>query len=336
MNLYAPMNAFSPRQATARLALAAALMVGVQALAPVASAQDADEAATPDSTAFFPMFQVSKASGDFLVARPGRSSEPGIPGKAYPFGSRITASKNAKVHVFLAPNRQIQLVNGAEAIIGDDPDHPGAKCAELIRGTVETFLGQDEDETFPFSIVTKAAVFEDFRGRSAVFAADAGASWKAGIHVSSGKATLRAPQIAPSRLGNASHLLVETLKDGSYTCINGVGGDYTLLFENGSDPAYQAPFHPGSLAKIWRSWAPKSHLLAVSVLVVNGDGSVADSYAFNEGQPPIKSGVAPVAEPDEADLADAGAETAVADDELADFGDDLTPSATDDSSSWSF
>lgn len=324
-----PMNPFSLRHAVAGLAVAGAFAL--------CAAADTPPAEAAFDGAFFPMFQTSKVSDPFLVERPGQPAEPGVPGKAYPFGTRVTlGDKDAKVHVFLAPNRQIHLL-GADIVIGDDPETPGAKRAELFRGAVETFLGQDEDAPFPFSIATPAAVFDDFRGRTAVFAQDGGADWKAGVRVSSGKVTMRAPQILPSRLGNSTHLAVESRKDGSYTCVNGIGGDYALCLENGSDPAYEAAFHPGSVAKIWRSRAPKSGLLAVNILVLNGDGSLLESYAFNEGQPPVKGGLAaraeaPAEESEEASDAETPAEP---DAGLSNFDEDFSAPTTDDDT-WNF
>ena len=278
------MNAIFRKNAALRLAMGGILALCV----PMSSSAEPSE---PAEAVFYPMFQVAKGSGSFLAARPGLSPEPGMPGRAYPYGTRLTVNNDGeKVHVFVAPNRQIHLANGADIVVENDPDAPTAKRAQLLSGTVEANLGRDEEETTPFSIVTQAAVFNDFRGRVAISAQDAGASWKAAVRILNGKVTVSAPQLVPSRLGNSCSLTIETGKDATFTEVDGVAGDYKLLLENGSEPPYEADFHAGSRVKIWRSWAPKSHLLAVAVLIANGDGSVAASYAFNEGQAPVKTG----------------------------------------------
>ena len=323
------MNAIFRKNAAFGLAMGGVLALSIPALSSAQSSESAE-------AAFYPMFQVAKGSGSFLAARPGLSPEPGTPGKAYPYGTRITVNNGGeKVHVFVAPNRQVHLANGADIVIEDNPDSPGAKRAQLFSGTVEANLGREEEETTPFSIVTQAAVFNDFRGRVAISAQDAGASWKASVRVLNGKVTISAPQLAPSRLGNSSGLTIETSKDHSFTVIDGGAGDFKLMLENGSDPPYEADFHVGSRIKIWRSWAPKSHLLAVSVLfIANGDGAVAASYAFNEGQAPVKTG--PVTTAAEAAAGEGAADTAqpeAATDELSGFDSDFSSTSSDSTDS---
>ena len=322
------MNAIFRKNAALGLA-----MGGVLALCLPVSAQS--ESKPAEEAAFYPMFQVAKGSGSFLAARPGLSPEPGVPGKAYPYGTRLTVNNGdgAKVHVFIAPNRQIHLANGADIVVENDPETPSAKRAQLLSGTVEANLGREEEETTPFTIVTQAAVFNDFRGRVAISAQDAGVAWKSAVRVLNGKVTVSAPQIAPSRLGNSSSLTIETRKDAAFTVVDGTAGDYKLMLENGSEPPYAADFHVGSRVKIWRSWAPKTHLLAVSMLIAGADGSVAESYAFNEGQPPIKTGIAPAAAADEAKEDGAAGDTATAEtvtDELSGFDSDFSSTTSDD------
>ncbi len=317
------MNAIFRKNAVFGLVLAGALSLG-----PAVFAQDAPEGGAAVKMPFFPMFQVAKGSGGFFVARPGLAPEPGVAGRAYPYVSRLTVNNAAgdKGRIFLAPDRQIALLNGADVVIGPDPKSASARQAKLLSGSIETHLGTEEEETLSFSVVTEAAVFRDFRGRMVISAQDAGDSWKAGVRVASGKVTVEAPQLCPSRLGNTSGLVIATQKDKSFTTIDGVLGDYTLFVENGTEPPYEAAFHVGSRIKIWRSWAPKSHLLAVSVLIANVDGAVADSYAFNEGQAPVKSGV--VSQPEEGASADAPAAAPdVVPDELSDFDSGFGDSA---------
>ena len=333
------MNIFSRKTAAIGLT-----MTGLLALCPPAQSMSSPEDGDVEASAvvFHPMFLVGKGSGAFTVTRPGGNAEPGVVGHAYPFGSRISVQddEGAKVMVYLAPSEAIRLGQGGDVIIEDDPENAGAKRIRLLAGRLETSFTKDDKTVLPVSIVAPSAVFDDLDGRVAVAAAATGKSAKSTVNVTDGKVVVHAPQLRPSRLGNAASLAIETLADGSFTTIEGLNGDYKLFLENGNEADYEAAFHTGSRVKIWRSWAPLSKLLAVSVLIANVDGAVADSYAFNEGQAPIKNGIAVVkedtgAEAEEEGGAEAEGQTGLGDD----FGSpEQTTGTTDtaDDGGWDF
>lgn len=333
------MNIFSRKTAAIGLT-----MTGLLALCPPAQSMSSPEDGDAEASAvvFHPMFLVGKGSGTFTVTRPGGNAEPGDVGHAYPFGSRIAVQdgEGAKVMVYLAPSEAIRLGQGSDVIIENDPETAGAKRIRLFAGRLETSFTKDDKAVLPVSIVAPSAVFDDIDGRVAVSATATAKAAKSTVNVSDGKVTVHAPQLRPSRLGNSASLSVETLADSSFTMIEGLSGDYKLFLENGNEADYETAFHTGSRVKIWRSWAPLSKLLAVSVLIANVDGAVADSYAFNEGQAPIKNGIASVKEEAEAEGdAEEGAETG----EQTGLGDDFGSPAqatgttdTTDDSGWDF
>ena len=313
------MNIFTRKTAAVGLTVTGlfALCQPVLASSDVEGGEAADAIAEGASSAFLPMFLIGKGSGDFMATRPGCPAEAGVVGRAYPYGTRILVpGDGGKVSVSLAPNESLLLGNGCEVLVENDPEKAGAKRIQVFAGQVETMFTKDEESVFPVSIVAPSAAFEDLDGRVYVSVGAGPESVKSAVRVADGKVTVHAPQLLPSRLGNSASLVVDTKTDGSFTTIEGLSGDYKLLLENGNAPAYEAAFHVGSRVKIWRSWAPISKLLAVSVLIANVDGAVADSYAFNEGQAPVKNGIAVAKEEASADDSSAGAGA----DDLSDFG----------------
>ena len=323
------MNIFSRKTAAMGLTMTGLLALCLPVQSETSPEGAGEGAAEVSSAVFHPMFLVGKGAGAFTVTRPDGRVEPGVTGHAYPFGSRLAVrdEDGAKVMIFLAPNDAILLGHGCETVIGDDPEKAGAKRIQLFAGQLETSFTKDEESVYPVSIVAPSAVFDDLDGRVAIQAVATPASAKSAVRVTDGKVTVQAPQLRPSRIGNGASLVVDTLADGSFTTIEGLAGDYKLFLENGNEADYEAAFHTGSRIKIWRSWAPLSKLLAVSVLIANVDGAVADSYAFNEGQAPIKNGVVAVKE-DAA--AEEGAEEAVAGaNDLNGLGDDFGSPAQD-------
>lgn len=293
-----------------KVATKALLTLGLSVVSHIASAQ------------FMPQFIVGKGSGSFMVKRPTCEYEQGVPTKAYPYGSEITVAKDAKIFVFLSNNRQIHV--GSESVFSllNDPEAENAKRILLSSGSLETYLANEEETVYPLSVETKTAFFDDFDGRVSVQASadGCGVSVKVGI----GKVTVRAPQLLPSRIGTGAHLVIRTKADGSYTELRGDSGDFALSLEHGSSEPFSAEFHAGSFAKVWRQKAPKTGTLAVSMMFANPDGSVANSYAYLEGQAPVQNGVpekaAPSAEEATAEAAPAADATA----DFADFADDFS------------
>lgn len=244
---------------------------------------------------FAPLFRAGKGSGAFSVKKPGCEFEAGVVGHAYPFGSAIKVPKDSKLYVFLSPNRQIHFLGGTEAVIGNDPEKDDAKRVELMGGSLETLLAIDNEAEYPFSIKTDAALFDDFDGRVTILAGKDASETRSAVHVVAGGVRLQAPQLKPTRIGTGAALLIKTVTDNSYTEVEGKAGECKLLLENGSAEPIETAFRVGSRAKIWRQWAPLSKKLAVSVMLANADGAVANSYAFNEGEPPVQNGVADTA-----------------------------------------
>ncbi len=333
------MNIFSRKSAA--MCFTMAWMLALCAPAQSVSSPEEGDAEAP-AVVFHPMFLVGKGAGSFTVTRPGGNAEPGVVGHAYPFGSRIAVQdgEGAKVMVFLAHNEAIRLGQGCDAAIEDDPENAGAKRILLHAGRLETSFTKDDKAVLPVSIVAPCAVFDDIDGRVTVSAAKAPSSTTVTVSVTDGKVSVHAPQLKPSRLGNSAGLVIETRTDESFTMIEGLGGDYKLYLENGNEADYEAAFHTGSRIKIWRSRATLSKLLAVSILITNVDGAVADSYAFNEGQAPIKNGVATVKEDADADAeaeadAEADGQTGLGDDFGSPAQSTGTAEATDDAG-WDF
>lgn len=318
---------------TAAAALATLGVLAFHQPAFSASLPDGEEAVENGPVSFFPMFLIGKGADNFTVVRPGRAAEPGVSGRAYPFGTRvqIQGGDSSKVTVSIAPEQSFLLSHGADCLIGDDPDKPGCKRLELASGQLETYFSKDDEVVFPVSVVCPSAMFDDLDGRVTISAGRSATSRRSAVHVSDGKVTISAPQLMPSRIGNATGLIIDTLADGTFTTIDGLAGDYTLLLENGNAPAYEAAFHVGSRVKIWRSWARTSKLLAVAVLIANVDGAVADSYAFNEGQAPVKNGASAATgeAANDADEADATGEANAAADPLSDFGTNVGAGSSD-------
>ena len=240
---------------------------------------------------FSPLFTVGKGSGDFLVKRPSCEFEVGSASRSYPYGSEIAVQKGAKVFIFLSSNRQIHFSEGTRFLLGDDPDVEGGKRIVLYGGSLETLLGTDEDVVYPLSVVTDAAKFDNFLGRVAVHAESDASGYKAVVKTTAGKVTVEAPQMKPSRIGTGVGFAIGTKKDLSYTELKGLAGDFSIQLDQGAADPFEAEFHSGSIAKIWREWAPLNKKLAVSVMLADADGAVAKSYAFIEGQPPVQNGV---------------------------------------------
>ncbi len=310
---------------TRKTAAVGLTMTGLLTLcAPAQSISSSEDGGTEVSSVVFnPMFLVGKGSGAFEVSRSGSKAEAGKVGHAYPYGSRVVVKdeEGTKVILFLAPNEAIVLGRGSDVLIEDDPEKTGGKRVKLFAGKLETSFSKDDKAVLPVSIVAPSAVFDDFDGRVAVSAASSAVSAKSTVSVTDGKVVIHAPQLRPSRLGNTASLVLETKTDESFTVIEGLAGDYKLYLENGNEADYEADFHVGSRIKIWRGRAPLSKLLAVSVLIADADGAVADSYAFNEGQAPIKNGFVAVKEDASAEEdADVGAS---ADNNLTGLGDDF-------------
>ncbi len=272
---------------------------------------------------FAPLFRAGKGSGLFFVKRPGCELEPGVVGRAYPFGSEIKVPKDSKLYVFLSPNRQIHFLSGSEAVIADDPDNAGAKCVTLSAGSLETLLSIEEESVYPLSVKTDAALFDDFDGRVTILAGKDAATTRSAVHVVAGGVRIQAPQLMPSRIGTGAALVIATSVDRSHTEIDGKAGECKLLLENGSAEPVETAFHVGSRAKIWRQWAPLSKKLAVSVMLANADGAVANSYAFNEGEPPVQNGVADTSESGATASGEATVEE-TAQDGFAELGDDFS------------
>ena len=244
------------------------------------------------SAQFSPLFRVGKGSGDFAVKLPGREFEPGIANHAYPFGSEISVGKGAKLSVFLAPSHQIHFSPNARFVLRDDPDVSGAKRIDLLAGSLETFLENDDESVYPLVVDTPAARFDDFDGSVVIGAAVHPGESLSSAKVLQGKVTVQAPQIPSSRVGTGVSFAIQTRSDLSYTEVVGAAGDFQLSLEHGSADPVQAPFTAGSRAKIWRKRSPVTGHLAVSMMVANADGAVSASYAFTEGQPPVQNGIA--------------------------------------------
>lgn len=289
---------------------------------------------------FTPLFTVGKGSGAFLVKRPSCEFEAGVASRAYPYGSEIIVQKGAKVFVFLSSNRQVHFSEGTRFRLINDPDVEGGKCIVLTQGSLETLLAIDEDWVYPLVVVTEAAKFEDFDGRVEIHAESTPSIFKAAAKVIMGKVTVSAPQVKPSRIGTGAGFAIGTKGDLSYTELKGSSGDFKMLLEQGSADPFEAEFHSGGLAKIWRKWAPLNKRLAVSVMLAGSDGAVVKSYAFIEGQPPIQNGVrqqdavaAESADGEEAPVAGAGdAGDGLGDDFSSDASLDFGSTTTDDNS----
>ena len=239
---------------------------------------------------FSPLFTVGKGSGDFLVKRPSCEFEGGSASRSYPYGSEIIVQKGAKVFIFLSSNRQIHFGEGTRFLLGDDPDVEGGKRIVLYNGSIETLLGTDEDVVYPLSVVTDAAKFDNFIGRVAIHAESDASGYKTVVKTTAGKVTIEAPQLKPSRIGTGIGFAIGTKSDLSYTELKGLLGDFAVQLDQGAADPFAAEFHVGSIAKIWRKWAPLNRKLAVSVMLAEADGAVAKSYAFIEGQAPVLNG----------------------------------------------
>ncbi len=280
---------------------------------------------------FTPLFTVGKGSGAFLIKRPSCEFEAGVASRAYPYGSEIIVQKGAKVFVFLSGRRQVHFFEGSRFRLIDDPEVAGGKRIVLTQGSLETLLANDEDEVYPLVVETEAAKFEDFDGRVTVLAESDPAYFKAATKIIIGKVTVSAPQLKPSRIGTGAGFAIRTKGDLSYTELKGSSGDFKVLLEQGSAAPFEAEFHSGSLAKIWRKWAPLNKRLAVSVMLAGSDGAVAKSYAFIEGQPPVQNGVRQdtgMAEPAAGEEAPADAGGDAGGDAGDDLGDDFSSDAS--------
>lgn len=297
------------RKETAKALLTLGLLVGTH----IASAQ------------FLPQFTVGKGSGAFQVKRPTCDYEAGFASRAYPYGSEITVGANDEIYVFLSNGRQIHFGKDTVFVLMNDPEKEGAKRIVLKSGSLETFLANEDDMVYPLSVETAAAFYDDFDGRVSILANAEGTV--STVRVGIGKVTFRAPQLLSSRVGTGVVVSVRTKADGSYTEVHGEAGDCVLTFEHGSEAPFEAAFHSGSCMKIWRRKAPVTGTLAVSMMLANPDSSVANSYAFLEGQAPIQNGVpekATAAATEEAateEVADAGLDAL--DDFSSDFSSDF-------------
>ena len=220
------MNIFSRKTAAMGLTMTGLLAL-CQPAQSMTSPEGADgDAAEASAVAFHPLFLAGKGSGSFTVTRPGCKAESGVVGHAYPFGSRISVSKDAgtKVMILLAPNDAILLGHGSEVLIEDDPGAAGAKRIQLFAGQLETSFSKDDETVYPVSVVASSAVFDDFDGRVGVSVAATPSSTKAGVIVSDGKVSVHAPQLRPSRIGNGASLVIETKSDQSFTMIEDMAG----------------------------------------------------------------------------------------------------------------
>lgn len=242
---------------------------------------------------FAPLFTVGKGSGAFFIKRPTCEYEAGVANHAYPYGSEISVQKGSKIFVFLSSGRQIHFGGDTVFTLMNDPDVENGKRIVLTSGTMETLLAIDEESVYPLSVETKAAFYDDFDGRIRIGAASDANGSRTSVQVIMGKVSLKAPQVETTRLSTGASLSIATETDASYTEMEGLAGDFSVLLAHGSAPAFEAKFNKGSRAKIWRKWAPLTKKLTVSVMLADANGAVHNNaYAFIDGQAPVQNGVA--------------------------------------------
>ncbi len=300
-------------------------------------------AAFSASAEFYHLFRVGKGSGKFEVLRPGcETNELGIAKKAYPYGTKLFVGQGQRVYIFLAPDQQVHLINGAEAVIadageGDSSRGPQKLEITLEKGSLET-LFPNLEEARPVLVKTPTLKAESIGGRLMVWGNPQGRPSR--VRLVEGVATvslLDKAEIIPSKLTVGSDLIItttetpatETETASSYTQIDGKGNETEVLLKRGCGQ-FAAKLRSGVRAKIWRTHADLGGRLAVSVLV---DAAPIVSYAYLDGKDEVidnSPGAVPTSEEGAEVSEETDAETPAEETSFGDFGDEGSETASDE------
>ncbi len=231
---------------------------------------------------FDPMFRIAGIQGTCLVRTPGATAfRQAREGWAYPYGSTVSVETDADATLMFSNDDFVTISRGAKVI----PEHAGTREENRLqlrfeRGRLVYTMREAIGEANRFQIITPSAMAENLKLRGEITLADRDGMTEMTVRPRSGSLDINGAQFAIGRMRSGMAASITMAHDRTYTAIENLSGDFTVVLDSGEEQPVLANTTPRAVVKMWRKHAPVGGRLIVSVLAIGADGRPIHRFAY--------------------------------------------------------
>lgn len=231
--------------------------------------------------AFEPLFRVAEISGNVTLRAPGASAYAAAEeGKAYLYGTRLKAPAEAGARLLFSDRDDGRFEGAADFDLREDPLDPAHKVIGLAAGKLTLSLSEPYRQANRLSVETACTSIEALTGgRCTLDARTEGELDVVLVCSEQGQLRLTGPEYEIPLLGSEACVSVACARDGSFTRIKNVKGQFSVVVRGADGTARSIDTQPGTEIKIWRRASESGDAVIVTILVAS-NGTVQETITY--------------------------------------------------------